>query len=113
MIFLGDVSGKGIPASMFMVRAVSLAKLLSREIAEPERILARLNDELAIDNPSCMFVTFLCGIFEPAAGRLLLANGGHCRPVVVSPGKPPRWAVEHLGTALGFETGLSFQRTEL
>ncbi|HEU4694431.1 MAG TPA: response regulator, partial [Vicinamibacterales bacterium] len=55
VVFLGDVSGKGIPASMFMVRAVSLARLLAREIAEPERILARLNDELSTDNPSCMF----------------------------------------------------------
>ena len=74
MIFLGDVSGKGIPASMFMVRAISLARLLAREIAEPERILARLNDELAADNPSGMFVTFLCAVFEPGSGRLTLAN---------------------------------------
>ena len=65
VVFLGDVSGKGIPASMFMVRAISLARLLARDIAEPERILARLNDELAADNPSGMFVTFLCAVFEP------------------------------------------------
>src|SRR5262252_6794080 len=70
VIFLGDVSGKGLPASMVMVRAISLARLLAREIAEPERILARLNDELAADNPSCMFVTFLCAMFEPASGCL-------------------------------------------
>src|SRR5215472_16428387 len=37
MVFMGDVSGKGIPASMFMVRAISLARLLAREIAEPDR----------------------------------------------------------------------------
>ena len=113
VVFMGDVSGKGLPASMFMVRAVSLARLLSREIAEPERILARLNDELAIDNPSGMFVTFLCGVFEPASGQLRFANAGHCRPVVLSDGQPPRWAVENLGTALGFEPGLKFERTEL
>src|SRR5262245_1992399 len=70
VIFLGDVSGKGLPASMFMVRAISLARLLSREIAEPERILARLNDELAADNPSSMFVTFQCAVFEPASRRI-------------------------------------------
>ena len=113
VIFLGDVSGKGIPASMFMVRAVSLARLLSREIAEPERILARLNDELAAENPSGMFVTFLCGVFEPGSGRLVLANGGHCRPVLLPAGEAPRWAVKGLGTALGFEPGLEFERTEL
>jgi sigma-B regulation protein RsbU (phosphoserine phosphatase) len=113
VLFLGDVSGKGIPASMFMVRAVSLARLLAREIPEPERILARLNDELAVDNPSGMFVTFLCAVLEPASGRLAIANAGHCRPVLLGQGAPPRWAVRGLGTALGFETGLAFERTEL
>jgi len=113
VVFVGDVSGKGIPASMFMVRAISLARLLAREIAEPERILARLNDELAADNPSGMFVTFLCAVFEPAAGRLTLANAGHCRPVLLPASAPPCWAVKNLGTALGFEPGLEFERTEL
>ena len=113
VVFLGDVSGKGIPASMFMVRAISLARLLSREIAEPERILARLNDELATDNPSGMFVTFLCAVFEPGTHQLTLANAGHCRPVLLPAGEPPRWAVPNLGTALGFEPGLEFERTQL
>jgi phosphoserine phosphatase RsbU/P len=113
VVFLGDVSGKGLPASMFMVRAVSLARLLAREIAAPEQILARLNDELAIDNPSGMFVTFLCAVLEPASGRLTLANAGHCRPLLLPAGEPPRWAVRNLGTALGFEPGLEFERTEL
>ena len=112
VVFLGDVSGKGIPASLFMVRAISLARLLARDIAEPERILARLNDELAADNPSGMFVTFLCAMFEPESGRLALANAGHCRPLILHDGQPPRWAVKNLGTALGFEPGLEFERTE-
>lgn len=113
VIFLGDVSGKGIPASMFMVRAISLARLLSREIDEPERILARLNDELAADNPSGMFVTFLCAVYEPRSGRLTMANAGHCRPVLLPTGESPRWVVKGLGTALGFEPGLTFERTEI
>ena len=113
VVFLGDVSGKGLPASMFMVRAISLARLLAREIVEPERILARLNDELAADNPSGMFVTFLCAMFNPASGHLTLANAGHCRPVLLRSAAPPCWAVERLGTALGFEPGLEFERTEL
>jgi sigma-B regulation protein RsbU (phosphoserine phosphatase) len=113
VIFLGDVSGKGIPASMFMVRAISLARLLAREIAAPEHILARLNDELATDNPSGMFVTFLCAVFEPKSGRLTLANAGHCRPVLRPADAAPRWAMKNLGTALGFEPGLEFERAEL
>lgn len=113
VVFLGDVSGKGIPASMFMVRAISLARLLARDIAEPERILARLNDELSVDNPSYMFVTFMCAVFDPTTGKLAMANGGHCRPVLLRDGEPPAWAVEKLGTALGFEPDLEFERTEI
>jgi sigma-B regulation protein RsbU (phosphoserine phosphatase) len=113
VVFMGDVSGKGIPASMFMVRAVSLAQLLSREISEPERILARLNDELAAENPSGMFVTFLCATIERGSHKIALANAGHCRPVLLPKNQPPQWAVKDLGTALGFEQGLAFERTEL
>jgi sigma-B regulation protein RsbU (phosphoserine phosphatase) len=113
VVFLGDVSGKGIPASMFMVRTISLARLLARETPEPDRILARLNDELSTDNPSGMFVTFFCAVFEPESGRLTLANAGHCRPLLLPAAGPPRWAVKQLGTALAFEPGLGFERTEL
>jgi sigma-B regulation protein RsbU (phosphoserine phosphatase) len=87
--------------------------LLAREVAEPEIILARLNDELAADNPSGMFVTFLCAVFTPASGRLQLANAGHCRPLLLSASGEPRWALEGLGTALGLEPGLAFKRTEI
>jgi sigma-B regulation protein RsbU (phosphoserine phosphatase) len=113
VVFFGDVSGKGIPASMFMVRAISLARLLARDIAEPERILARLNEELAADNPSGMFVTFLCATFTRGSNRISLANAGHCRPVLLPGSGAPRWAVERLGTALGFEPGIEFERTEV
>ena len=113
VLLIGDVSGKGIPASLFMVRASSLARLLARDSIEPERILARLNDELSVDNPSGMFVTMLCAVFDPRSGHLAMANGGHGRPVLLREGEAPRWAVERLGTALGFEPGLDFERTDL
>ena len=113
MIFLGDVSGKGIPASMFMVRTVSLAGLLAREIAEPKRILERLNDELSADNASHMFVTFLCAVFEPATLRLTLASGGHCYPLLLPADGSPCWITKTIGTALGFDSGLEFQAMEL
>jgi sigma-B regulation protein RsbU (phosphoserine phosphatase) len=113
VLLVGDVSGKGIPASLFMVRASSLARLLGRDILEPERILARLNDELSADNPSGMFVTMLCAVLDPSSGRVALANAGHNRPVLLGQGVEPRWAVDRLGTALGFEPGLRFERTQL
>jgi sigma-B regulation protein RsbU (phosphoserine phosphatase) len=113
VLFLGDVSGKGIAASLFMVRAVSLARLLAQEIREPECILARLNNELAADNPSGMFVTFVCGVFSPQSGKISLANAGQCRPLLLRATEQPRWTIDKLGTALGFEPGLEFERTDL
>jgi sigma-B regulation protein RsbU (phosphoserine phosphatase) len=113
VVLVGDVSGKGIPASLFMVRASSLARLLARDGAEPERILARLNDELSADNPSGMFVTMLCALYDPVARRVAIANAGHCRPVLLRAGEAPAWAMRPMGTALGFEPGLEFPRADL
>lgn len=113
VLVMGDVSGKGIPASLFMVRTSTLVRLLARQIREPELILTALNDELSGENPSLMFCTMLCAVFDRTTRRLVLANGGHSKPVLLRPGQPPAWGVPALGTALGFEPGLEFQRTEL
>ena len=113
VLVMGDVSGKGIPASLFMVRASTLVRLLARQIREPELILAALNDELSAENPSLMFCTMLCAVFDRRTNRVVLANGGHTKPVLLRSGQAPDWAVPALGTALGFDSGLTFQRTEL
>ena len=113
VLVMGDVSGKGIPASLFMVRTGTLVRLLARQIREPERILDALNDELAMDNPSGMFVTLVCAVYYPATGRMVLANGGQAPPVLLRAGEPPRWAVPSLGTALGLEPARTFDRVEL
>jgi len=52
-------------------------------------------------------------VFDPRSGRLVIANAGHCRPVLLRAGATPVWAVKNLGTTLGFEPGLEFERTEL
>jgi len=113
VLVMGDVSGKGIPASLFMVRASTLVRLLGRQIREPERILATLNDELEADNPSGMFVTVICVIYERATRRLTLSNGGQCRPVLLRRGQPPAWAFPKLGTALGLEPGMDFEQSAM
>jgi sigma-B regulation protein RsbU (phosphoserine phosphatase) len=113
VLVMGDVSGKGIPASLFMVRTGTLVRVLARQIQEPERILQALNNELASDNPSGMFVTLVCGIFEPATGRLALANAGQTQPVLIRTGSKPALALPALGTALGLEPDLEFERVEL
>lgn len=76
-IAVADVSGKGVPAAIFM----SMVRALLRNIASPRKnageILRDLNDALARENPNCLFVTLALAVFEPCSGQLQLASGGH------------------------------------
>jgi len=80
---IGDVSGKGVPASLYMAITVSLARALMRDQGRPADILTRINRELARDNETCMFVTIFCGMFDPGSGELRYANAGHPPPLLV------------------------------
>jgi sigma-B regulation protein RsbU (phosphoserine phosphatase) len=113
VLIMGDVSGKGIPASLFMVRASTLARLLAGQIREPERILAALNDQLSAENPSMMFCTLVCAVFDKTTHCLEIVNGGHTLPVLLRKSQPPTWAVPALNPALGFLPGTRFERKEL
>jgi phosphoserine phosphatase RsbU/P len=80
--FIGDVSGKGMPAALFMVAVRTLCRHLVKEVERPGQLLAKLNVELADDNPTCMFVTLAHGLYDPATGRVLLASAGHPTPIL-------------------------------
>ena len=101
VVALGDVSGKGIPAALFMAVAVTVVRTLARHIAEPDEILSRLNDELVEQNPRGMFVTMQCLIFDLAQGRVSCAGAGHHQLAIVSPGRPPRLACPSSGFPAG------------
>src|SRR5205823_3806513 len=79
---VGDVSGKGMPAALFMVAVRTLARHLIPSSSGPADALGHLNDALAADNPSAMFVTLVHGIYDPRVGALVLASGGHPRPLL-------------------------------
>jgi serine phosphatase RsbU (regulator of sigma subunit)/pSer/pThr/pTyr-binding forkhead associated (FHA) protein len=80
--FIGDVSGKGMPAALFMIAVRTLCRHVAKEVDHPALLLSKLNDALADDNPSCMFVTLAHGQYEPATGEVVLASGGHPPPVL-------------------------------
>ncbi len=80
--FIGDVSGKGMPAALFMVAVRTLCRHLAHEVDSPVQLLARLNAGLAADNPSCMFVTLAHGDYDPATGEVVVASAGHHPPLV-------------------------------
>ena len=101
VVALGDVSGKGIPAALFMAVAVTVLRTLARTIVEPDEILRRLNDELAEQNPRGMFVTIQCLVFDIAARTVTCAGAGHDRLVLLSPGRPPRTAFPSTGRPAG------------
>jgi sigma-B regulation protein RsbU (phosphoserine phosphatase) len=101
VVALGDVSGKGIPAALFMAVAVTVLRTLARQIVEPGEILQRLNDELAEQNPRGMFVTLQCLVFDLVNRRVSCAGAGHHQLAIVSPCRPPRLACPSSGRPAG------------
>jgi sigma-B regulation protein RsbU (phosphoserine phosphatase) len=77
---IGDVSGKGVPAALFMAVVKTLLRATAGTAADPGDILRRLNDDLSRDNESCMFVTLFCGILHVGTGEIDYSNGGHNLP---------------------------------
>jgi serine phosphatase RsbU (regulator of sigma subunit) len=103
--YVGDVSGKGMPAALFMVAVRTLTRHLAAEGGSPARTLARLNEALAQDNPSCMFVTLAHGIYDPKTGEVVLASGGHPPPLLRRASGRVEGAPVRNGRLLGYPGG--------
>ena len=83
---VGDVSGKGVPASLFMAQATRLFLTLAKQGMSPAEICTRMNDALSgNDNESGMFVTFWLGLVDLNSGHLSFCNAGHNPPVLGTP----------------------------
>lgn len=80
---VGDVSGKGVPASLFMSQATRLFRTLAAQGMKPAEICTRMNDALSDGNTTRMFVTFFLGLIDLQTGHLDFCNGGHNAPVIV------------------------------
>ena len=88
-IALGDVSGKGVPASLFMAQATRLFRTLAAQEMLPAEIAVRINDALSgEDNETGMFVTMFLGLIDLTTGHLSFCNCGHNPPVLLKDGKP-------------------------
>jgi len=81
---LGDVSDKGVPASLFMVITRTLIKAVAQKDCSPADMMFQINNTLSTDNPKTMFVTLIIGILNVRTGEVRYANGGHNPPIVVS-----------------------------
>ena len=82
---VGDVSGKGVPASLVMAVTCRLFRTVAAHFQTPAEIVTALNDALAESNESNMFCTFFIGILDLCDGHLQYCNAGHNAPVIISP----------------------------
>ena len=80
---IGDVSGKGVPASMFMAVARSLFRNISAHVPEPHIIAKALNDSMSEGNEMNMFVTMFVGVLDLQTGVLRYCNAGHDAPLLI------------------------------
>lgn len=98
---VGDVSGKGVPAALFMAVSKTLVKGIAEHEHDPARLLEKVNAELCQDNEALLFVTMFCGILDLKTGEVVYSNGGHNPPLVVPSEGSPYWLPMPSGLVLG------------
>jgi sigma-B regulation protein RsbU (phosphoserine phosphatase) len=104
-ICLGDVSGKGVPASLFMAQSTRLFRTLAGEGFSPETIADRMNNALCEGNDTMMFVTMFIGMVDLQTGRLDYCNCGHNPPLLDG----QFIELQYKNCPLGMFEGASFQ----
>jgi serine phosphatase RsbU (regulator of sigma subunit)/pSer/pThr/pTyr-binding forkhead associated (FHA) protein len=102
VFFLGDVSGKGMPAALFMIAVHTLSRHLAPSAGGPADLLRRLHTALVADNPTHLYVTMACGVYDARDGSVLLAAGGHPPPLLRHPDGRVEVVPLRAGVMLGF-----------
>jgi sigma-B regulation protein RsbU (phosphoserine phosphatase) len=98
---VGDVSGKGVPAALFMARTKTLFETAAARHGDPGMILSEVNQALCAENEAGMFVTVFCGVLDPRSGELACVAGGHDAPILVPAQGAPRQLELEGGPLLG------------
>lgn len=106
-IMIGDVSGKGIPAALFMAKVDTLFRVYSKVSELPSRTIEMLNNEIASDERSGLFTTLAYAIFDTKNKRLLFSDAGHVPAILMHNNKPEKLASED-GMAVGIMEGMTF-----
>ena len=110
---IADVSGKGVPAAMFMMSSRTLLKGAAIGTPHPGDVLREVNDVLEQDNESLMFVTLFYGVYDPATGELTYANGGHNPPLIVHSDGTSMELPQTNGVALGVMGGMEYEQSKI
>jgi len=107
-VVIGDVSGKGVPAALFMAICKTLLKTEALRGLSPGEILTRVNRTLIPDNETMMFVTVFLLILDVETGEIRYANGGHPPPLITAGPGPSEILDGPTGTVLGAVEGRVF-----
>lgn len=107
---IADVSGKGVPAALFMMSSRTLMKGSASVISGPGDVLTEVNTLLEADNRAQMFVTLFYAVLDLQNGTLRYANGGHNPPLIVHPGGSSTLLPDTGGIVLGVMPGLSYRQ---
>ena len=100
-VAVGDVSGKGVPAALFMSRTITQLRIEAARERSPAAILERVNRSLCVGNDAGMFVTLFCGILDVRTGVLRYSSAGHNPPVALTAGE-----VRYLDVPKGIVAGM-------
>lgn len=107
---IGDVSGKGVPASLVMAVTRSLFRSVTTHETSPKQIVSQMNNSLADMNESSMFVTFFCGVLNLSNGILRYCNAGHNAPMLLNGNMEMLDAEPNI--ALGVIRGMEYKEQE-
>lgn len=107
---IGDVSGKGVPASLFMAVSITLLKAKAKKGMQTDNILYKVNNELCTNNETAMFVTAFCGIINIRTGEIVYSNGGHNPPYIRRASGDVEPLPCHSGIPLGVMEDFTFDR---
>ena len=105
---IGDVSGKGMPAAMFMSAAVTLFRTAVRHHSTTSAIMEEINSTLSLNNRSMMFVTAFVGRLHLPTGHLSFCNAGHLPPIIVKDGQCHLLDLKETNMLLGIDSDYHF-----
>ncbi|HAH07410.1 MAG TPA: serine/threonine protein phosphatase [Elusimicrobia bacterium] len=110
---IGDVSGKGVPASLFMAVSKTLLKSMADHFRSPAEVLRHVNDDLSDGNEKAMFVTVFFAAVDTKTGEVEYSNGGHNPPLLMRKGAAPEFLAGGEGMAVGALKGAGFSKAAL
>jgi sigma-B regulation protein RsbU (phosphoserine phosphatase) len=110
-LVIGDVSGNGVPAALFMAMTKIMVKTRAASDPSPASIVTHVNDALSADNDSCMFVTLYLGILNLRDGTLLTTNAGHNPPLLKRRDGRFEWLTAQDGPIVGPMPGITFKES--